>query len=84
MWKWFNCYLSGRHNFAVSCEPGAIFLLCSHCGRRSPGWKVTNKTNAPATRPVEKIASISRPVAGSAPAATPNRRVLPLSGVAAS
>jgi len=35
MWNWFNCYLSGRHEFGVSCEPGAIFLKCSHCGRRS-------------------------------------------------
>jgi hypothetical protein len=22
----------------VSCEPGAIFLKCDHCGRRSNGW----------------------------------------------
>jgi hypothetical protein len=40
MWKWFSCYLSGRHNFGVSCEPGVIFLKCSQCGRRSPGWVV--------------------------------------------
>jgi hypothetical protein len=38
MWNWFNCYLSGRHEFGVWCEPGAIFLRCLHCGRRSSGW----------------------------------------------
>ncbi len=38
MWAWFNCYLSGRHEYGVWCEPGAIFLRCVHCGRRSPGW----------------------------------------------
>ena len=26
MWNWFNCYLSGRHEFGVWCEPGQIFL----------------------------------------------------------
>lgn len=40
MWKWFNCYLSGRHEFGVWCEPGAIFLRCVHCGKRSSGWAV--------------------------------------------
>jgi hypothetical protein len=44
MWNWFNCYLSGRHEFGVWCEPGAIFLRCVHCGRRSPGWAVTEKS----------------------------------------
>jgi hypothetical protein len=38
MWNWLNCYLSGRHDFGVSCEPGAIFLRCIHCGKRSNGW----------------------------------------------
>ena len=40
MWNWFNCYLSGRHDYGVWCEKGAIFLRCVHCGRRSPGWSV--------------------------------------------
>ncbi len=40
MWNWFNCYLSGRHDYSVSCESGTIFLRCPHCGRRSPGWAV--------------------------------------------
>jgi rhodanese-related sulfurtransferase len=38
MWKWFSCYLSGRHEFGVGCEPGAVFLRCLYCGKRSPGW----------------------------------------------
>jgi hypothetical protein len=38
MWSWFNCYLSGRHEYGVWCEPGSIFLRCVHCGRRSSGW----------------------------------------------
>lgn len=78
MWKWFNCYLSGRHNFGISCEPGAIFLKCSQCGRRSPGWSVDQKTQPPVARP---------PVQQTAARITSNatkRRVLPLSGVAAS
>ena len=36
MWNWFSCYLSGRHSFGVSCEPGAIFLKCSQCGHGRP------------------------------------------------
>ena len=42
MWNWFNCYLSGRHEFGVWCEPGAIFLRCVHCGKRSSGWDVAS------------------------------------------
>jgi hypothetical protein len=38
MWNWLNCYLSGRHDFGVGCAPGAIFLRCIHCGKRSNGW----------------------------------------------
>jgi hypothetical protein len=40
MWNLLNCYLSGRHDFGVSCEPGAIFLRCMHCGKRSSGWEL--------------------------------------------
>lgn len=40
MWNWFNCYLSGRHEYGVWCEPGSIFLRCVHCGKRSPGWAI--------------------------------------------
>ena len=41
MWNLFNCYLSGRHDFGMWCEPGQIFLRCVHCGKRSSGWAVT-------------------------------------------
>jgi hypothetical protein len=43
MFNWLNCYLSGRHEFGVKCEPGAIFLYCLHCGRRSSGWSLDEK-----------------------------------------
>ena len=43
MWNWFNCYLSGRHDYSAWCEPGAIFLRCVHCGRRSSGWNMNAK-----------------------------------------
>lgn len=45
MWKWFNCYLSGRHEFGIWCEPGAIFLRCLHCGRRSSGWSISRQSS---------------------------------------
>jgi Zn ribbon nucleic-acid-binding protein len=41
MWNLFNCYLSGRHDYGMWCEPGVMFLRCVHCGKRSPGWAVT-------------------------------------------
>jgi hypothetical protein len=70
MWNWFNCYLSGRHEYGVWCEPGAIFLRCVHCGRRSPGWSVesphTHDHPAPAvaTPPVQsaRVVPFTRPV----------------------
>ena len=43
MWNLFNCYLSGRHEFSAWCEPGAVFLRCIHCGKRSPGWALDQK-----------------------------------------
>jgi hypothetical protein len=49
MWNWFNCYLSGRHEYGVWCEPGAIFLRCVHCGRRSSGWAMDSQHAHPAT-----------------------------------
>jgi hypothetical protein len=50
-WNWslLNCYLSGRHEYAVGCEPGAIFLHCLHCGRRSPGWSLDVKAHGTPT-----------------------------------
>jgi hypothetical protein len=46
MWNLLNCYLSGRHEFGVWCEPGAIFLRCVHCGKRSPGWSIDAAAHA--------------------------------------
>jgi hypothetical protein len=40
LWNWLNCYLSGRHDYGVTCASGSIFLRCIHCGRRSNGWAV--------------------------------------------
>jgi hypothetical protein len=57
MWNWFSCYLSGRHDYGMWCEPGAIFLRCVHCGRRSGGWALEAKPQSvvtaskPALRP---------------------------------
>ena len=51
MWSWFNCYLSGRHEYGMWCEPGTIFLRCVHCGRRSPGWAVNQQPPVAAAPP---------------------------------
>jgi hypothetical protein len=40
MWNFVQCYLSGRHEYGMWCEPGSIFLRCVHCGKRSPGWSL--------------------------------------------
>ena len=47
MWNLFNCYLSGRHDYGMWCEPGNIFLRCIHCGKRSSGWSLEPKMQAP-------------------------------------
>lgn len=75
MWKLFNCYVSGRHDYGMWCEPGAIFLRCVHCGKRSAGWTVKNKCN-----PASPAASAVAVAAPEAPKAT---RVLPFGRVAA-
>jgi hypothetical protein len=51
MWNWFNCRVSGRHEYGVSCEPGAVFLRCVHCKTRSSGWAVDS--NGERRQPVE-------------------------------
>ena len=43
MWNWLNCYLSGRHDFGITCSSGSIFLRCIHCEKRSNGWAVHNE-----------------------------------------
>jgi hypothetical protein len=77
MWNWFNCYLSGRHEYAPWCEPGTIFLRCMHCGRRSSGWAIDAKPHAHPTTPT---ATRHVPPALSVAA---NKRVLPFDRVAA-
>lgn len=75
MWNWFNCYLSGRHEYSAWCEPGAIFLRCVHCGRRSTGWDVNAKAHAPAhVHPASAVVTV--------PSAT-QKRVLPFDRAAA-
>ena len=73
MWNLFNCYLSGRHDYGMWCEPGAIFLRCVHCGKRSSGWAVEPKL--PAATPRSTVAT--------APAASIGR-VIPFDRAAAS
>jgi hypothetical protein len=40
MWYWLSCYLTGRHDFAVTCASDSVYLRCNHCGKRSNGWDV--------------------------------------------
>jgi hypothetical protein len=70
MWNWFNCYLSGRHEFGMWCERGAIFLRCVHCGRRSSGWDVNSRpdghahaTPAVMNATAKRVAPSDRPAA---------------------
>ncbi|HEY7293357.1 MAG TPA: hypothetical protein VH583_26205 [Vicinamibacterales bacterium] len=80
MWKWLNCYLSGRHDFGMWCEPGAIFLRCVHCGKRSSGWTVDPKTV------VHRAPSEARgpqPTAALVVAARSTSRILPFERVGA-
>jgi hypothetical protein len=75
MWNLFNCYLSGRHDFGMWCEPGQIFLRCVHCGKRSPGWAVERKADAiaptrraatPRVATTARVVPFNRPVASQA------------------
>jgi hypothetical protein len=52
MWNLIGCYLSGRHDYQVRCEPGAIFLACHHCGKRSMGWELRAQARMDARVPV--------------------------------
>jgi hypothetical protein len=75
MWNLFNCYLSGRHEFGVWCEPGAIFLRCVHCGRRSSGWELQGqKPQMTAQLPAHASAMVKMTVPSAAAQAG---RVLP-------
>jgi hypothetical protein len=78
MWNWLNCYLSGRHEYGVTCAPGTIFLRCVHCGRRSPGWAVDAKANQPSAQ-VGVAPTVGPVVTASAATST---RTVPLERVA--
>ena len=74
MWNWFNCYLSGRHQYGMWCEPGTIFLRCVHCGRRSSGWALDGSAaNSPAAK-VQAKATEKKSMAASS---GPPKRILP-------
>ena len=66
MWKRLNCYLSGRHEFGVWCEPGAIFLRCVHCGQRSSGISLD-------ARPHTTASVVHAPIAGASSASRATR-----------
>jgi hypothetical protein len=73
MWNLFNCYMSGRHDYGMWCEPGTIFLRCVHCGKRSSGWAVEVKPHKAVPR-----------AAAASPSAAPSARVIPFNRAAAS
>lgn len=52
MLKWITCYLSGRHDYQVRCEPGNVFLRCHNCGKRSMGWELRAEAQIEARVPV--------------------------------
>ena len=61
MWTWISCYLSGRHDYGISCEPGAVFLRCVHCGhRRSHGWELRDDYRR-ASQPLAKNPKVIPP-----------------------
>ena len=71
MFNQVYCYLSGRHDFCVRCEPGEIYLSCIHCGKRSSGWAISNgpKAASKATAGANRDAANKRPTRSTAPVA---------------
>ncbi len=63
MWNLINCYLSGRHDYGMWCEPGAMFLRCVHCGKRSGGWAVEAKFQKRAPQPAAVVTRTPLPTA---------------------
>jgi len=61
MWKLFNCYVSGRHDYGMWCEAGQIFLRCPHCGKRTIGWSVTTKETSAAPKPHAVVIATPQP-----------------------
>ena len=52
------CYLTGQHEYKVTCEPGAIYLRCTACGQRSNGWDFRHQAEAHRQAHVPALASI--------------------------
>jgi Zn ribbon nucleic-acid-binding protein len=78
MWNLLGCYLSGRHDYGMWCEPGVMFLRCVHCGKRSSGWAVTPTPATPAQRAPIVHAKVAQ--TGTAPAVVtprPSMNVIP-------
>jgi len=74
MWNWFNCYLSGRHDYSAWCESGAMFLRCIHCGRRSSGWAVTGEASTHTHPEGRKLDQRAMPAVQQMPRANPVSR----------
>lgn len=74
MWNWFNCYLSGRHEFGVWCAPGTIFLRCVHCGKRSGGIAIEPRLRHTAPAPPATLVSRASGIAASAARVVPFAR----------
>ena len=63
MWNWINCYLSGRHDFGVTCSSGSVFLRCNPLretvervggsrGTQDACWRSLRPANLPQTTSV--------------------------------
>ncbi len=79
MWNWFNCYLSGRHDYGVWCEPGAVYLRCVHCGKRSSGWTLDSRE--PAITTARAVTVPARADVTAAPRVLPFERAAAQAGV---
>jgi hypothetical protein len=64
MWDWLNCVVFSRHENAVWCEDGAMFLRCMRCGHRSRGWDVDGHDEGHGSRLVAATAERRLPVLG--------------------
>lgn len=65
MLRLIACVLSGQHDYRMGREPGAVFLRCTKCGHRSPGWTVDPEVatrSRRAGRAVSAKATDARPV----------------------
>ena len=62
MWRSIYCYLSGEHDYQVTCEPGAIFLRCRACGQRSSGWELREALAERSVQPALVRIESRRPV----------------------